>query len=118
MNCWMKNFKCLSLLQIAIPTTTMHGVIACGALLHLSSSSSSEHFLKEWASSETWMESHVSDHSGMQYRQFLLSRLIELKHPSVEEIVEKAKNSLHQLLSSCLHPSNRAEENIDIAQYP
>ena len=66
---------------------------------HLAASSS-EHLLKEWVTSETWIESHVSDHSGMQYRQFLLSKLLELKHPVVEGIVEKAKKSLQQLFSA------------------
>jgi hypothetical protein len=55
--------------------------------------------LKEWASSELWVSSHVSDHSGMQYRQFLLNHLLELKQPISDDIAEKAKKSILQFLS-------------------
>nr|CAD7255861.1 unnamed protein product [Timema shepardi] len=31
----------------------------------------------EWAASERWVSTHVSDHSGLQYRQFLLKSLLK-----------------------------------------
>ncbi|KAJ4436114.1 hypothetical protein ANN_18741 [Periplaneta americana] len=55
---------------------------------------------KEWTTSEQWVSSHVSDHSGMQYRQFLLDRLLKLTHPACEDIAESGTRSLQQLLSS------------------
>ncbi|XP_021913293.1 protein prenyltransferase alpha subunit repeat-containing protein 1 isoform X2 [Zootermopsis nevadensis] len=66
---------------------------------------------KEWAASEAWVSSHVSDHSGMQYRQFLLDRLLELKHSVSEDIVDTGRKSIQQLLS---HSQN--EDNVDFVQ--
>lgn len=67
--------------------------------------------LKEWAASEVWVSSHVSDHSGMQYRQFLLDHLLEVRHLFSEDILDTAKKSIQQLLS-CYQNEN----NIDTAQ--
>nr|CAD7437829.1 unnamed protein product [Timema bartmani] len=42
--------------------------------------STSEHqqvLKNEWAASERWVSTHVSDHSGLQYRQFLLRTLFK-----------------------------------------
>nr|CAD7423519.1 unnamed protein product [Timema monikensis] len=42
--------------------------------------STSEHkqvLKNEWAASERWVSTHVSDHSGLQYRQFLLKTLFK-----------------------------------------
>ncbi|KAG8228072.1 hypothetical protein J437_LFUL009044 [Ladona fulva] len=48
--------------------------------------------LREWRYSGDWVTCHVSDHSGMQYRQFLLQQLISLSsaidgdYSGVEEV--------------------------------
>lgn len=67
--------------------------------------------LKEWAASEVWVSSHVSDHSGLQYRQFLLDRLLELKHSVSEDIIDTGRKSIQQLLSC-----SRSEDNVDFVQ--
>jgi hypothetical protein len=67
--------------------------------------------LKEWAASEAWVSTHVSDHSGMQYRQFLLDCLLELKHSVSDDIVDTARHSIQKLLS-CSH----SEDSIDTTQ--
>ncbi|PSN33907.1 hypothetical protein C0J52_20401 [Blattella germanica] len=88
-------------------------------ITHLAPSSTAP-LLKEWATSESWIQSHVSDHSGLQYRQFLLNSLLELKHPAVEEVADKTKKSLEQFLFSCEAiplPSTKKDDILDIAQY-
>jgi protein prenyltransferase alpha subunit repeat containing protein 1 len=79
-------------------------------LTHLASFASAP-LLKEWAASEAWVSSHVSDHSGMQYRQFLLNRLLELRQPVSDDISERAKKSILQFLSC-----GWSEDGIDTLQ--
>lgn len=67
--------------------------------------------LKEWAASEVWLSSHVSDYSGMQYRQFLLDCLLDLKNSVSEDIVDTARQSIQKLLSC-----SRSENSIDTMQ--
>jgi hypothetical protein len=81
-------------------------------LTHLASFASAP-LLKEWAASEVWVSSHVSDHSGMQYRQFLLNHLLELKQPVSDDIAEKARKSILQFLSC-----SWSDDGIDIVQSP
>lgn len=79
-------------------------------LTHLATFASAP-LLKEWAASEVWVSSHVSDHSGMQYRQFLLNHLLQLKQPVSDDIAEKAKKSVLQFLSC-----GWSEDGIDTMQ--
>lgn len=39
--------------------------------------------VQEWQASSSWVASHVSDHSGMQYRQFLLQRITNMQAEQV-----------------------------------
>jgi hypothetical protein len=55
--------------------------------------------LKEWAASEAWVSTHVSDYSGMQYRQFLLDCLLDFRHSVSDDIVDTARRSIQKLLS-------------------
>lgn len=79
-------------------------------LIHLAPIPSAT-LIKEWAASEVWVSSHVSDHSGMQYRQFLLDRLLELKHSVSDDIVDAGRKSIQQLLSC-----SQSEDNIVFVQ--
>lgn len=38
-------------------------------------------WLQEWHRLERWVSFHVSDHSGLHYRQFLLKHLLQLPAP-------------------------------------
>ncbi|XP_023712259.1 protein prenyltransferase alpha subunit repeat-containing protein 1 isoform X2 [Cryptotermes secundus] len=79
-------------------------------LTHLASFASAP-LLKEWSSSEAWVSSHVSDHSGLQYRQFLLNHLLELKQFVSDDVTEKARKSILQFLSC-----SWSEDTIDTVQ--
>ncbi|XP_066994035.2 protein prenyltransferase alpha subunit repeat-containing protein 1 isoform X2 [Anabrus simplex] len=62
-----------------------------------------ELYISEWSSSEAWISMHVSDHSGLQYRQFLLKQMCDLftrpeNKSSITAILEVAQKSLHQYL--------------------
>lgn len=67
--------------------------------------------LREWTASEVWVSSHVSDYSGMQYRQFLLDCLLDLKNSVSEDIVDTARQSIQKLLSC-----SRSENSVDTTQ--
>ncbi|XP_046399876.1 protein prenyltransferase alpha subunit repeat-containing protein 1 [Ischnura elegans] len=43
--------------------------------------------LREWCQTGQWVACHVSDHSGMQYRQFLLDRMMVISSEGEEESV-------------------------------
>ena len=43
-----------------------------------------EYLVDEWTTSEKWVSRHVSEHSGLQYRQYLFKQLVEtLLHTSL-----------------------------------
>ncbi|XP_075231397.1 protein prenyltransferase alpha subunit repeat-containing protein tempura [Lycorma delicatula] len=64
-------------------------------------------FVSEWMSSQKWITTHVSDHSGFQYRQHLLLKLISagckntcmLKrtHPNLLQICETSLQSFFNM---------------------
>lgn len=36
-----------------------------------------DHFISEWISSEEWVSKHVSEHSGLQYREYLFNHFMQ-----------------------------------------
>jgi protein prenyltransferase alpha subunit repeat containing protein 1 len=50
---------------------------------------------QEWQSSSNWVASHVSDHSGMQYRQYLMDRIASIK---AEQVSNKQQSNIFQIL--------------------
>ncbi|XP_034241958.1 protein prenyltransferase alpha subunit repeat-containing protein 1-B-like isoform X5 [Thrips palmi] len=36
-----------------------------------------DHFINEWVSSEEWISKHVSEHSGLQYREYLFKQIMQ-----------------------------------------
>lgn len=62
-------------------------------------------FAAEWRSSGIWIMSHVSDHSGLQYRQFVLQRIFSLQIEQLVQPVEEWKNAMEYLVNGLAFPS-------------
>lgn len=58
--------------------------------------------MSEWINSQKWISSHVSDHSGFQYRQNLLLKLISAGCKN-KCLLKRTYSSLFQSLESSLH---------------
>ncbi|KAF4524456.1 hypothetical protein B566_EDAN011879 [Ephemera danica] len=62
-------------------------------------------FTAEWRSSGIWIVSHVSDHSGLQYREFVLQRIFSLQIEQLVQPIEEWKNAMEYLVNGLPFPS-------------
>ncbi|KAK3930508.1 Protein prenyltransferase alpha subunit repeat-containing protein 1 [Frankliniella fusca] len=58
-------------------------------------------FYDEWTTSEIWVSKHVSEHSGLQYREFLLNQVDQ--HLEHTDYCLKFQSSLESFLSPLKH---------------
>lgn len=63
----------------------------------------------ELQNSDLWIQKHISDHSGIHYRQFLLTRLIESNNVKEFSFPRKTVDLLGETRS---HESSETEDNI------
>ncbi|XP_011502398.1 PREDICTED: protein prenyltransferase alpha subunit repeat-containing protein 1-A [Ceratosolen solmsi marchali] len=66
---------------------------------------------KEWEESTSWCNSHVSDYSGYDYRQFLLKRLLLRKRrydqtKICSNVLEKRRDIIIKFVQNALHDYN------------
>lgn len=71
--------------------------------------SAQDSLLEEWSSSEKWISSHISEHSGLQYREYLLKQIIQSSGHS--DLCLKVHQSLLNFFSPIVSPNCGVNES-------